>query len=160
MPKHDSTTFFCNGIEFKGKSGANANNFSQNIMEDFWLPFCEDALDSAMTYGFVVWRTRKVGDTIVPIVCLKDTYRLTIKEESGVIEYNVYDTQEKNNEILKGAYVYDEFGYRPEIDGDLMSMLHTLIPDIQYYFTMLNCQVMLEKKTSKTTYPYPTPITQ
>lgn len=137
---------FCNGIEFKGKSGANANNFSQNIMEDFWLPFCEDALDSAMTYGFVVWRTRKVGDTIVPIVCLKDTYRLTIKEENGVIEYNVYDTQEKNNEILKGAYVYDEFGYRPEIDGDLMSMLHTLIPDIQYYFTMLNCQVMLERK--------------
>jgi hypothetical protein len=140
---------FSNGIEFKGKSGANANNFSQHIMEDFWLPFCEDALDSAMTYGFVVWRTRKIGDTIVPIVCLKDTYRITCKEVDGVIEYKIYDKAEKNNEILKGAYVYDEFGYRPEIDGDLMSMLHTLIPDIQYYFTMVNCQVSLEKKRVK-----------
>ena len=137
---------FSNGIEFKGKSGANANNFSQHIMEDFWLPFCEDALDSAMTYGFVVWRTRKIGDTVVPIVCLKDTYRITCKEVEGVLEYKIYDKGEKTNEILKGAYVYDEFGYRPEVDGDLMSMLHTLIPDIQYYFTMVNCQVSLEKK--------------
>ena len=140
---------FSNGIEFKGKSGANANNFSQHIMEDFWLPFCEDALDSALTYGFVVWRTRKVGDVVVPIVCLKDTYRLTIKEVDGVIEYKIYNMDEKTNEELKGAYVYDEFGYRPEIDGDLMSMLHTLIPDIQYYFTMVNCQVQLEKKRVK-----------
>lgn len=137
---------FSNGIEFKGKSGANANNFSQHIMEDFWLPFCEDALDQALTYGFVVWRTRRIGDTIVPIVCIKDTYRLTVKEVDGVLEYKIYDTGEKNNEELKGAYVYDEFGYRPLIDGTLMSMLHTLIPDIQYYFTMLNCQVSLEKK--------------
>ena len=137
---------FCNGIEFKGKSGANANNFSQHIMEDFWLPFCEDALDSAMTYGFVVWRTRKIGDTIVPMVCLKDTYRLSVTENDGTLEYKVYDKQEKNNQILKGAYVYDEFGYRPEVRGHLMSMLHTLIPDIQYYFTMLNCMVQLEKK--------------
>ena len=140
---------FSNGIEFKGKSGANANNFSQHIMEDFWLPFCEDALDSALTYGFVVWRTRKIGDVVVPIVCLKDTYRLTIKEVDGVIEYKIYNMDEKTNEELKGAYVYDEFGYRPEIDGDLMSMLHTLIPDIQYYFTMVNCQVQLEKKRVK-----------
>lgn len=140
---------FSNGIEFKGKSGANANNFSQHIMEDFWLPFCEDALDQALTYGFVVWRTRKIGDVVVPIVCLKDTYRLTIKEVDGVIEYHIYNMDEKTNEPLKGAYVYDEFGYRPEIDGDLMSMLHTLIPDIQYYFTMVNCQVQLEKKRVK-----------
>ena len=140
---------FSNGIEFKGKSGANANNFSQHIMEDFWLPFCEDALDQALTYGFVVWRTRKIGDVVVPIVCLKDTYRLTIKEVDGVIEYRIYNMDEKTNEPLKGAYVYDEFGYRPEIDGDLMSMLHTLIPDIQYYFTMVNCQVQLEKKRVK-----------
>jgi hypothetical protein len=137
---------FCNGIDYKGKSGANAANFSQHIMEDFWLPFCEDALDSIITYGFVVWRTRKIGDTVVPIVCLKDTYRLTIVENDGVIEYKVYDKSEKNNEILKGAYVYDEFGYRPEVNGNLMSMLHTLMPDIQYYFTMLNCMVQLEKK--------------
>jgi hypothetical protein len=140
---------FSNGIEFKSKSGSNANNFSQHIMEDFWLPFCEDALDQALTYGFVVWRTRRIGDTIVPIVCLKDTYRLTVKEVDGVLEYKIYDKGEKNNEILKGAYVYDEFGYRPLIDGGLMSMLHTLIPDIQYYFTMLNCQVSLEKKRVK-----------
>lgn len=140
---------FSNGIEFKGKSGANANNFSQHIMEDFWLPFCEDALDAALTYGFVVWRTRKIGDVVVPIVALKDTYRLTIKEVDGVIEYHIYNMDEKTNEPLKGAYVYDEFGYRPEIDGDLMSMLHTLIPDIQYYFTMVNCQVQLEKKRVK-----------
>jgi hypothetical protein len=140
---------FSNGIEFKGKSGANANNFSQHIMEDFWLPFCEDALDQALTYGFVVWRTRKIGDVIVPIICLKDTYRLTVKEVEGVLEYKIYNMGEKNNEELKGAYVYDEFGYRPLIDGTLMSMLHTLIPDIQYYFTMVNCQVTLEKKRVK-----------
>ena len=137
---------FCNGIEYKGKSGANAANFSQHIMEDFWLPFCEDSLDSILTYGFVVWRTRKIGDTIVPIVCLKDTYRLSIVENDGIIEYKVYDKSEKNNKILEGAYVYDEFGYRPELNGNLMSMLHTLMPDIQYYFTMLNCMVQLEKK--------------
>lgn len=140
---------FSNGIEFKGKSGANANNFSQHIMEDFWLPFCEDALDQALTYGFVVWRTRKIGETVVPIACLKDTFRLTVKETDGVLEYKIYDMGEKNNEELKGAYVYDEFGYRPLIDGTLNSMLHTLIPDIQYYFTMLNCQVSLEKKRVK-----------
>ena len=82
---------FSNGIEFKGKAGANANNFSQHIMEDFWLPFCEDALDQALTYGFVVWRTRKIGETVVPIACLKDTYRLTVKEVDGVLEYKIYD---------------------------------------------------------------------
>ena len=140
---------FSNGIDFKGKSNQQKQLFSQQIMEDFWLPFCEDALDNALCYGFVVWRTRKVGDTVVPIVCLKDTYQLKMKETDGVIEYFVYNKDEKANEIIDGAYVYDEFGHRPEIDGSLMSIVNTLIPDIQYYFTMLNCQVQLEKKRVK-----------
>ena len=72
-----------------------------------------------------------------------------MKENDGVIEYFVYNKDEKANEILKGAYVYDEFGYRPEINGGLMSVINTLIPDIQYYFTMVNCQVQLEKKRVK-----------
>ena len=140
---------FSNGIDFKGKSNQQKQLFSQQIMEDFWLPFCEDALDNALCYGFVVWRTRKVGDTVVPIVCLKDTYQLKMKETDGIIEYFVYNKDEKANEIIDGAYVYDEFGHRPEIDGSLMSIVNTLIPDIQYYFTMLNCQVQLEKKRVK-----------
>ncbi len=140
---------FSNGIDFKGKSNQQKQLFSQQIMEDYWLPFCEDALDNALCYGFVVWRTRKVGDTVVPIVCIKNTYQLKIKETDGVIEYFVYNKDEKANEIIKGAYVYDEFGHRPEIDGSLMSIVNTLIPDIQYYFTMLNCQVQLEKKRVK-----------
>ena len=137
---------FSNGIQYKGKDGQNKQLLSQQLMEDYWLPFCEDALDSAMCYGFVVWRTRKVGDTIVPIVCMKDTYTVKMKIEDGVIEYKIYDTEEKSTETIKGAYIYDEFGYKPKLNGSLMSIINTLIPDIQYYYTMLNCQVKLEKK--------------
>ena len=34
---------FSNGIDFKGKSNQQKQLFSQQIMEDYWLPFCEDA---------------------------------------------------------------------------------------------------------------------
>jgi penicillin-binding protein-related factor A (putative recombinase) len=141
---------FSNGIEYKGKSNQTVQQFSQKIMEDYWLPFCEDALDSAICYGFVVWRVKKIDKhTSVPIVCLKDTFTLKMKETDSSVEYTVYDAQDKENDVIKDAYVYDEFGYRPQINGSLMSVMHTLIPDIQYYFTMLNCQVMLEKKRVK-----------
>ena len=140
---------FSNGIQFKGKGNQLKQTFSQQIMEDYWLPFCEDALDSVICYGLVVWRTRKVNDTVIPIVCRKGTYKLKMKVEDGVIDYTVYDVNEKANEIIKNAYVYDEFGYRPEISGHIMSIISSLVQDIQYYFTMLNCQVLLERKRVK-----------
>ena len=143
---------FSNGIEYKGKSNQSAQLFSQKIMEDYWLPFCEDALDSAICYGMVVWRTRKIDKhTVVPVVCLKGTYSVKMKETDSSIEYTVYDIKERENDVIKDAYVYDEFGYRPQVDGTLMSVMHTLIPDIQYYFTMLNCQVALERKRVRPT---------
>lgn len=138
---------FSNGIDFKGKNGQTRQTFSQQVMEDFWLPFCEDALDSALCYGFVVWRTRKIdGGIVVPIVCLKDTYSIKLKEVDGVIEYTVFDVKENSAEKLKDAHVYDEFGYRPRADGALMSLMNVLVPDIQYYITMMNCQVAIERK--------------
>lgn len=137
---------FSNGIKYKGKGNQQKNYFSQQIMEDYWLPFCEEAFDAAMCFGFVVWRTRKINDTIVPLVCRKGTYEVKMVVNDGVSEYKVYDVGDNTNQLIKDAYVYDEFGYRPTINGDIMSIIKTLIPDIQYYFTMLNCQVQLEKK--------------
>ena len=140
---------FANGIDFNKKSRGK-DSMMQQLMDDFWLPFCEDALDMALCYGFVIWRTYQLEDgTIVPITCLKDTYSITLKEVNGLIEYKVYDSKDKSNEELDGAFVYDEFGYRPQIDGKLTSVLYTLIPDIQYFYTMLNAQVAIEKKRVK-----------
>ncbi len=140
---------FANGIDFNKKSRGK-DSMMQQIMDDFWLPFCEDALDMALCYGFVVWRTYQLKDgTVIPITCLKDTYSITLKEIDGMIEYKVYDSKDKSNEELDGAYIYDEFGYRPQVDGRLTSVLYTLIPDIQYFYTMLNAQVAIEKKRVK-----------
>jgi hypothetical protein len=137
---------FANGIDFNKKSRGK-DTMMQQIMDDYWLPFCEDALDMALCYGFVVWRTYDLDDgTTVPIICLKDTYSISLKEINGVLEYKIYDAKEKSNEELKGSYIYDEFGYRPQIDGKLTSVLYTLIPDIKYFYTMLNAQVAIEKK--------------
>ena len=45
---------FSNGIEFKmGKARGIRLNI-QDMMDDYWLPCCEDALDSALVLGFVV----------------------------------------------------------------------------------------------------------
>ena len=137
---------FSNGIDFNKKKRSRDTTMQQ-IMDDYWLPFCEDALDAALCYGFVPWRTVKIeGNFKVPIICLKDTYNIGLKEVNGVIEYKIYDVGDNSNNELEGANIYDEFGYRPRVNGELMSVIYTLIPDIQYYYTMANTQITLEKQ--------------
>ena len=80
----------------------------------------------------------------------KDTYSITLKEVNGLIEYKVYDSKDKSNEELDGAFVYDEFGYRPQIDGKTSVLYsytrHTI------FLHYVKCSSCYRKETSKTTH--------
>jgi len=136
---------FSNGILFSHRRGRiKPDPHMQEIMTDFWLPFCRDLIDAVLSMGFAVIRTIPMEDGLkIPVVLEPNSCRVKMTYEMGIRNYIVLDDQQ--NEV-PDTFVLDIFGYSPTIDGKLTSVMSNLLPQIQYINTLRGTSLSMEQK--------------
>lgn len=136
---------FCNGIAFSHRRGRiRPDPHMQEIMTDFWLPFCKDMTDSVLSIGIVVVRIVTMEDGLkVPVVIEPGACTIKMMYSFGVREYVALDGQ---NEIIPDSFVLDCFGHSPTASGLLTSVVDNLMPEIQYNNVMRGTAIIMEKK--------------
>ena len=136
---------FGNGIVFSHRRGRiRPDPHMQEIMTDFWLPFCKDLFDSALTIGVAVVRVVEMEDGLrVPMVIEPNACRIKMTHTMGMREYTAMDDQQQ---VIPDTYVLDIFGYSPSFSGSLRSVMSNLIPRIQYINMMMGTALTMERK--------------
>lgn len=136
---------FGNGIIFGHRRGRiRPDPHMQEIMTDFWLPFCKDMLDSILTIGVVPIRILRLQDGLrVPIVLEPNCAQIKMTYSYGVREYTILDHQQ---EEVPDTFVLDIFGFSPSPEGFIKSVVCNLIPQIKYINLMMGTALTMEQK--------------
>ena len=140
---------FANGIEYtKNRSKYRVEpKHMDAVVQDHWLPFCEEILDSIIVLGVVPIRIVTLkGGIKIPMVLKIGTFRMTIKQTVDLVEYNIYDIQSELQDPMKDAFVLDHFGYRPTMEGSIVSLLTTLMFDVRFNQHMYQLSLLMEQK--------------
>jgi len=133
---------FSNGITFDGKKGK-GDLHMQEIMTDFWLPFCKDLLDAVISQGFAVVRVITMDDGLrVPIIVEAMSVNVYLNYNLGVREYFVKDNE---NNIIPDTIVLDSFGFSPTSSGRVCSLVCNLLPTVRYMNTLLGTSLSMEQ---------------
>ena len=138
---------FGNGILFSHRRGRiRPDPHMQEIMNDFWLPFCKNMLDSALTMGIAVIRIVQMEDGLRVPICLEpNACRIKLTHNLGLREYVAIDDQQQ---VIPDSIVLDIFGYSPSSHGGLRSVMSNLIPRIQYMNMIMGTALTMERKRS------------
>jgi hypothetical protein len=135
---------FSNGITFGGQKGKTSPDpHMQEIMTDFWLPFCKDLLDAAISQGFAVVRVITMDDGLrVPIIVEATAVNVYLNYNLGVREYFVKDNE---NNIIPDTIVLDIFGFSPTSSGRVCSMVCNLLPTVRYMNSLMGTSLSMEQ---------------
>ena len=138
---------FSNGIGFSHKNGRiKPDPHMQEIMTDYWLPFCKDLLDAILTIGIVVVRILKHEDGLcIPVVLEHGCCQIKMSYQMGVREYMVMDDQQQE---VPDTLVLDMFGFTPTSNGSLTSIVANILPKITYINALLGTSIHMEQKRS------------
>lgn len=139
-----------NGMDIK--TGKRSRDESMKpFLNDWWIPFCADAIDSVICYGIIVYSiiTLDTGQK-VPVVLMDDTYQVRFKIVDNNMEYRVFRKNGQNikegneNEALENTYVYDDFGFVPRRNGIIRSPMESLAPNISNVSIITQSAVEME----------------
>ena len=138
---------FGNGILFNHRRGRiRPDPHMQEIMSDFWLPFCRDMFDSAMSCGIVAVRVVTLQDGLrIPVVLEPNCAQIKMTYNYGIREYVVLDAQQ---EEIPDTLVIDTFGYSATPEGKIRSIICNLLPQIRYINMMMGTALTMERKRS------------
>lgn len=136
------STCLAQGIHCTIGGGRLSNEFKDHV-DEFYLPFCKDAIRAFFTYGFAPWRVRKVSQgALVPEIIPAgmfdwftevgqtgrhdyDTGREErSKQNSRLVIYRVRPTQGAFKEGDVNIYCYQT----PSLDVSTQSILHATVP--------------------------------
>lgn len=136
---------FGNGILFSHRRGRiRPDPHMQEIMTDYWLPFCKDVFDSVLAIGVAVVRIVQMEDGLrIPVVIDAMCCRIKMTYNFGVREYMVMNDQQQE---IPDSFVLDIFGYAPQYNGQLTSILCNLIPRIQFMNMLMGTSLTMEQK--------------
>lgn len=139
---------FSNGIVFSHRRGRIKHDpHMQEIMSDFWLPFCRDMVDQIMAIGFAVIRLVKMEDGLrIPVIIDPSCCRVKMLYSYGTRDYLVLDDQQ---EEIPDTFVLDTFGYSPTPKGSLTSVVVNLLPQVQYVNTLRGTSLVMEQKRAE-----------
>ena len=139
-------TLFSNGIEFSQRKarGIRPDPNMQDVMDDYWLPFCEDALDSAMVTGFVVVEIVKQHGCRIPVVRRPGTFSIGFDASKPILEYVVWDITSTADDPIPNTFVFDFFGSKPMQNGTIVSQMTAVLPDILYWQQMSALSLNME----------------
>lgn len=132
-----------NGILFSHRRGRiRPDPHMQEIMNDYWLPFCEQMVDSVLIMGLVAVRIVELDDGLhIPVVMEPNSCQISVIEEQGLRSYVLLDAQ---NEPIPNSLVFDKFGYSPTLAGRLTSPVSVLLPEIEYINMLRGTSVRME----------------
>lgn len=136
---------FSNGIVFSHRRGrVRPDPHMQEIMSDYWLPFCEQVLDAVLATGLVVVRFIDIADAArVPVVLEPNSVQIKMVYHFGVRSYEVLDDQMNP---VPDTCVLDLFGYSPTLTGRIQSIVCSLMPEIQYINTLRGTSLSMEQQ--------------
>lgn len=136
---------FANGIVFTHRRGrVKPDPHMQEIMKDYWLPFCKNMLDAVLTQGIVVVRTVSMEDGLqVPVVLEPNCCNIYMQYHLGIREYIVLDDQ---HEEIPDTIVLDIFGHSPTSDGRICSVVSNLMPTVRYMNALMGSSLAMEQK--------------
>jgi hypothetical protein len=137
------SNLFSNGISFSHRRGRVKHDpHMQEIMNDHWLPFCEQMVDSVLVLGIAVVRIVTLEDGLnVPVVLEPNACQIAMVDNQGIRSYTALDHR---NEVIENTLVIDRFGASPTISGRLTSLLSSLIPEIQYMNSLRGTSLHME----------------
>ncbi len=136
---------FGNGMLFSHRKGRiRPDPHMQEIMTDFWMPFCKELLDSVLSIGIAVVRIVHLQDGLnIPVVLDPNCVRIKMLYTFGIREYTILNDQQ---EEVPDTHVLDIFGYSPTPSGRLVSIVCNLMPQIQYMNMMKGTALTMERK--------------
>ena len=141
---------FSNGIVFSHRRGQiKPDPHMQEIMTDFWLPFCRDMVDAILSSGIVVIRIVDLQDGLrVPVVLEQNSCQIKMNYDMGIREYICLNEQ---REQIPNTMVLDIFGFSPTINGRLTSIVSNVLPQVQYMNILRGTCLVMEQKRSNPT---------
>lgn len=138
---------FSDGLEFcKGhcsKKKIKPNLLLQELMEDYWIPFAQDALDHIIVMGLVPYGFLQVQGSSVPYVLPYGSYALRAHEDdtTGRITYTATHTKTQHEYA-----VLDNLGYNPDHSLRMTSIMASLVPHCafvsKYHDLSLECATL------------------
>lgn len=123
------THLLSNGIEFtkSGKEKITLNAEMEAMVDERWIPFCSDAIDSILCFGFCV----VCYEGNYPSVMKQGTYRLKVDIDKNEYVWHVLAVDEADAEI-PNTEVYNIFGMEPRIDGKMTSPVAKVLPRLLF----------------------------
>lgn len=125
-----NTHLLNNGIEFcKGgcKNKMQTDAELEELVDEKWIPFCADAIDSILCFGFCV----VTFEGNYPSIMKQGTYRIKVIVERNEYVWQVLAVDETET-ILPDTRVFNHFGLEPRIDGKLTSPIAKVIPRLMF----------------------------
>lgn len=107
------------------------------LIEDKWVPFCCDLIDSILCYGFAV-----VHVSDYPTVMKLGTYWIKIDVKHTGFEWKVYKRGTVDEE-MEDTYVFSV--YDPMMDGKLNSPVRKVIPRLLFLKKLRESATMMEE---------------
>jgi len=136
---------FANGIVFsQQKGGLKPDHHMQEIMTEYWLPFCKQLVDSVLTIGVAAVRIIHMEDGLsVPVVLEPNSCTVKTNYNLGIREYCIMDSQ---NQEIPDTMVLDMFGFSPTIRGKLTSIVSNILPQVRYINMLKGASLHMEQQ--------------
>ena len=142
---------FENGLCLREGNSKNCkdNPLTSQMMEEYWLPFAKDVIDTILCIGLVPIRYKKINkDITIPYIPKAGTYEIhCVTPVDGSMRFEFF-SNDKPIDITKptpNAFVLAGFGYDPERNGELNSTIECLYPHIKFISDMHDYAMMAEK---------------
>lgn len=122
-----NTHLLNNGITFckngcRGKA-IKVDAEMEEMIDEKWIPFCSDAIDCILCFGFVVVSYQDKYPSVLKL----GTYRIKVDVVDNQYEWHVMKVNEAEQEY-ENVEVFNHFGLEPRIDGGLTSFVAKVIP--------------------------------
>lgn len=139
-----------NGIKFSqgSKKSMNMDIEEEDMVENRWVPFCANVIDSVLCFGFAVVYMGKCA----PSVMKMDTYWLKVKNTTDhLTEFIVYEKGAAEN-VMKNCYVFNHFGFDPSSNGRIISPMTKVVPRLQFLKNLRQTTLMMEAQRANPKY--------
>ena len=118
----------------------------QSEIEDVWIPFTKDLLDSVLCYGFAVVSVQNK----LPQIMNLGSYHLEVNVDPSSFRYRVMSVSSVDEEI-PGTLVFDAFGFKLTPSGNFTSVVHKVIPRLLFLKRLRETAVAMETRRAELT---------
>ena len=118
----------------------------QAEIEDTWIPFTKDLLDSVLCFGLAVVSIKNK----LPEVMNIGSYHLEVTVNPSNYSYRVMNVSSEDEEI-PDTVVFDAIGFKLTPTGDFTSIVHKVIPRLLFLKRLRETAVAMEIRRAENT---------